>query len=55
MTLIREESDSSDIQSKRRRESVVIRQEIQLAILGTARTATYTTQPEAVLLVMSHD
>jgi hypothetical protein len=39
----------------REKESVVVRQEIQLAVLGTARASTYTTQSEAVLLGMSYN
>jgi hypothetical protein len=44
-----------DIQGERKKESVVKRQDIQLAVLRPARTSTYTTQPKAVLLGMSHD
>jgi hypothetical protein len=40
--------DSSDIQNTGKKESVVVRQEIQLAVLGTARASTYTTSKEAV-------
>jgi hypothetical protein len=52
MTLIERCEKLGDIQSK---EKKGIQQEIQLAVLRPASPSTYTTQPKAVLLGMSHD